>query len=333
MPRLHNLIFSYYKQLPKGVTLKIILLGGVTLKIVLLDGISISSTDLSWDKIRTLGDFIDFQITPQDKVCERSRDADILLVSNANVNEEILSQCKNLKYIGSTATGYDHIDIKYAMENNIAVTHVPTYSTDAVAQHTFALILEITNNVGLHNISTHNGKWSSAPHFCYWEKSLSLLSGKSLGIIGYGNIGKKVGEIAKAFGMTVNVYSENKIKAIESDIITLHCPETAETSKMINSDFISNMKDGAILINAARGGLLNENDVAKALISGKLSAAGVDVLSKEPPEASNPLFSAPNCYITPHLAWTPIETRQKVIDIVYENLNSFLNGGDFNRIV
>ena len=211
------------------------------------------------------------------------------------------------------------------------MTNVPAYATDAVAQHTLALILELTNNVGLHNQSVNAGEWTSNPYFCYWKKPISLLAGKSIGIIGYGQIGRKVAQLAEAFGMTVNVYSRDREAAVKSDFVSLHCPLTAENKHMINAAFIDEMKPGAILLNTARGALVDENALAQALKSGRLGGAGLDVLETEPPAADCPLLGLDNCVITPHNSWAPKEMRQMVIDVLTDNLASWFAGGTLNR--
>jgi glycerate dehydrogenase len=243
-----------------------------------------------------------------------------------------MAQAPALKYIGSTATGFNNIDVSAAKDLGIAVTNIPAYSTESVAQHTIALMLELTNRVGLHNDSVQNGEWARCEHFCYWKKPVILLAGKSLGIIGYGSIGRRVAQIAQALGMTVNIYSRDREAAIRSDIVTLHCPLTADNAKMINEDFIREMKPGAMLINTARGGLIDETALAKAVQSGRLSGAAVDVLSSEPAAANNPLLGIENCIVTPHIAWVPIEMRQKIIDVLAENLTDWKRGGSLNRV-
>lgn len=225
------------------------------------------------------------------------------------------------------------MDVAAAKDLGIAVCHVPAYSTEAVAQHVFALILELTNWVGSYNASVQAGKWYESSDFTFIQEPLSLLDGKSLGIVGYGNIGKRVARIAEAFGMKVNIYSRDKEAAVTSDFVTLHCPLTRENAGFVNKEFISAMKDGAVLINTARGGLVNETDLAEALKSGKLSGAALDVICEEPPQKPHPLIGLPGCILTPHIAWMPKETRQKVIDICADNLRSYLEGGNLNRIV
>ncbi len=304
------------------------------MKIVNLDTYTISLDDLEWTDLAKLGDLTNYDRIAQDDVIDAIGTAEVaLFTSKVKITRQIMDACPNLKFIGVTATGYDNIDIAAAKEKGIAVCNVPAYSTEAVAQHTFALLLEITNNVGLHNQAVQDHKWENAIDFCFVEKPLMQLSEKSLGIVGYGSIGKRVAEIAKAFGMTVNIYSRDPEAAIQSDIVSLHCPATPENKGFVNKEFLSRMKDGAILINTARGALLNEEDVAEALKSGKLSAAAADVLNGEPPRTGHPLIGIPNMYLTPHIAWSTKEARQIICTTSAENLKSFLEGGTLNRIV
>jgi glycerate dehydrogenase len=305
----------------------------ITMKAVLLDGYSINPGDISWAPVENIVDLTCYARSTPNEVLKRVKYADAIFVSKCEINKEVMENAPNLKFIGVTATGYDNIDLLTAKEKGIAVYNVPSYSTDAVAQHTFALILEISNQVGSYNQDIHNGKWYECRDFLFYNSPLMLLSGKSLGIIGYGSIGKRVATIAKALGMKVNIFSKDKNKAMKSDILSLHCPATKENLGFVNSDFISNMKDGAIIINTARGTLLNSSDVADALNSGKLSAVGIDVLDDEPPNANHPLVEAKNCYLTPHIAWTPIEMRLIVIKTCANNISDFLNLNEGNRIV
>ena len=301
--------------------------------IVIFDGYTINPGDLSWDKLDNMCDKLTvFDATPMDKALSRIGDSEILMTSKCPITREFMEKCPNLRYIGCTATGYNNIDVRAAADLGIAVTNVPAYSTDAVAQHTIALMLELTNNVGLHNQSVQNGQWAQSDYFCYWEKPIMLLAGKSLGIIGYGAIGKKVAEIARALGMTVNVFSQDPESAMKSDFVSLHCPLTTENEKMVNSEFLVNMKPGAVLINTARGRLVDERALADALKSGFLGGAAVDVLSDEPASENCPLIGLDNCIITPHIAWAPKEMRQLVIDRLAENLQAWLDGRMLNRV-
>ena len=301
--------------------------------IVIFDGYTINPGDLSWEKLEQLSDRLTvYDTTPEDKALSRIGDSEILMTSKCAITREFMEKCPNLKYIGCTATGYNNIDVQAAADLGIAVTNIPAYSTEAVAQHTIALMLELTNNVGLHNDSVQQGDWTNCKYFCYWKKPPVLLAGKSLGIVGYGAIGKRVAEIAKALGMTVNVYSQDPASAMKSDFVSLHCPLTKENEKMVNSEFLINMKPGAYLINTARGRLIDERALADALKAGFIKGAAVDVLSEEPPAADNPLLGLDNCIITPHIAWAPKEMRQAVIDGLAANLESWLNGERLNRV-
>lgn len=303
------------------------------MKLAVLDAYSINPGDLSWAPIEAIGSFTSYDRTADEDIPARLAGCDGFFVSKCRITRQIMERCPDLKFIGVTATGYDNVDIPAAKELGIAVCHVPAYSTEAVAQHTFALLLELTNRVGNYDASVQKGVWYESPDFTFIQEPLTLLDGKSLGIIGYGNIGKRVARIGEAFGMKINVYSRDREAAQGSDFVTLHCPLTPENKGFINGDFIAGMKDGAVLINTARGGLVNENDLAAALQSGKLAAAAVDVICCEPPKAPHPLIGLPNCILTPHIAWMPKETRQKVIDTCAANLQSFLDGGNLNRIV
>lgn len=302
------------------------------MKAVMLDGGTIVQEDLSWDRVSEICSLTAYDDTEQEDAVDRIGDADALLVSKVKITGSVMDACPGLKYIGVMATGYDNVDVKAAKERHIAVTNIPAYSSDAVAQHTFALIMELTNHVGRNSESVKNGDWYTSDFFCYSTKPITLLTGKSIGIIGYGNIGRRVAAIAEAFGMKVNIYSRDKEAAVKSDIVTLHCPLTPENKGFINSEFISHMKKGAILINTARGGLVNSADLAEALNSGRLAGAGIDVLEKEPPEEPHPLIEAENCIVTPHNAWMPVETREKLIDLIAANLRDFIDGKETNRV-
>lgn len=303
------------------------------MKTVILDGYSINPGDLTWAPLEKISDFSVFDRTANENIVTTIDNAEGCFVSKCNITRAVLESCPNLKFIGITATGYDNVDLEAAKELGIAVCNVPTYSTEAVAQHVFALILELTNLVGRYNQEVQSGRWYESKDFTFDAGSLTLLDGKTLGIIGYGSIGKKVAAIGKAFGMTINIYSRNPNAAMQSDFLTLHCPATVENKGFVNKEFIEKMKSGAVLINTARGALVNEEDLANALKSGKLSAAAVDVICTEPPANPHPLINLPNCILTPHIAWMPKETRQKVIDICADNLSIFMDGGSLNRLV
>ena len=303
------------------------------MNIVIFDGYTINPGDLSWDKLDALCDKLTvFDSTSEDKALSRLTGNEILMTSKCPITRELMENSPQLKYIGCTATGYNNIDVEAAADLGIAVTNIPAYSTDAVAQHTIALMLELSNHVGLHNASVQDGQWSDNEYFCYWKKSVTLLTGKSLGIIGYGAIGKRVAQIARALGMEINIFSQDPAGAMKSDFVSLHCPLTRENRHMVNTEFLVNMKPGAILINTARGGLVDERALADAIKAGFIAGAALDVLEQEPPAKNCPLIGLDNCIITPHIAWSPKEMRQAVIDILAENLESWLTGGMKNRV-
>lgn len=303
------------------------------MNIVIFDGYTINPGDLSWDKLDALCDKLTvFDSTSEDKALSRLTGNEILMTSKCPITRELMENSPQLKYIGCTATGYNNIDVEAAADLGIAVTNIPAYSTDAVAQHTIALMLELSNHVGLHNASVQEGQWSDNEYFCYWKKSVTLLTGKSLGIIGYGAIGRRVAQIARALGMEINIFSQDPAGAMKSDFVSLHCPLTRENRHMVNTEFLVNMKPGAILINTARGGLVDERALADAIKAGFIAGAALDVLEQEPPAKDCPLIGLDNCIITPHIAWSPKEMRQAVIDILAENLESWLTGGMKNRV-
>ena len=303
------------------------------MNIVIFDGYTINPGDLSWDKLDALCDKLTvFDSTSEDKALSRLTGNEILMTSKCPITRELMENSPQLKYIGCTATGYNNIDVEAAADLGIAVTNIPAYSTDAVAQHTIALMLELSNHVGLHNASVQDGQWSDNEYFCYWKKPVTLLTGKSLGIIGYGAIGRRVAQIARALGMEINIFSQDPAGAMKSDFVSLHCPLTRENRHMVNTEFLVNMKPGAILINTARGGLVDERALADAIKAGFIAGAALDVLEQEPPAKDCPLIGLDNCIITPHIAWSPKEMRQAVIDILAENLESWLAGGMKNRV-
>ena len=303
------------------------------MNIVIFDGYTINPGDLSWDKLDALCDKLTvFDSTSEDKALSRLTGNEILMTSKCPITRELMENSPQLKYIGCTATGYNNIDVEAAADLGIAVTNIPAYSTDAVAQHTIALMLELSNHVGLHNASVQEGQWSDNEYFCYWKKPVTLLTGKSLGIIGYGAIGRRVAQIARALGMEINIFSQDPAGAMKSDFVSLHCPLTRENWHMVNTEFLVNMKPGAILINTARGGLVDERALADAIKAGFIAGAALDVLEQEPPAKDCPLIGLDNCIITPHIAWSPKEMRQAVIDILAENLESWLTGGMKNRV-
>lgn len=303
------------------------------MKIVFLDSAIINQDDISWDDLRSLGELIVYKRSTREEAIARLQGAQAAFVDDVAMDREMLAQCPDLKFIGLSATGYNHVDLEAAREMGIAVANVPSYAGDAVAQHAMALLLSVTNQVALYHEAIAAGEWQKSPDYTFIKAPLMLLAGKSIGIVGYGAIGRKIARMAEAFGMTVNIYSRDAEAAVKSDVVSLSCPLTPENTKMINDDFIARMKDGAILINTARGGLVDEAALARALQSGKLAGAGLDVLAKEPPAEEHPLIGLPNCFITPHIGFIPIEARKIVMDTCAANLKSFLEGGKRNRLV
>ena len=299
--------------------------------------------DLSWDSFSKYADITVFERTPQELAVEHIGNSDAILLNKVKITSEILSKCTNLKYIGVLATGYNIIDVDAVKKAGICATFIPDYSTNAVAQHVFALITYFTNHVAVHNESVINGDWTKNPDFCYWKKPLIELCGKTLGILGYGKIGRQTAKIAEAFGMNVIVCPHKITPEIEnfvnfdsllkkSNFISLHVPLTEETEEIIDSSAISKMKNGAYIINTARGGLINEVDMRAALDSGKISGYAADVLSQEPMSPDCPLLNAPNCVLTPHIAWASPETRARLLKIAVTNFESYLKGDVQNSI-
>ena len=299
--------------------------------------------DLSWDSFTKYADVTVFERTPQELAVEHIGNSDAILLNKVKITSDILSKCTNLKYIGVLATGYNVIDVDAVKKAGICATFIPDYSTNAVAQHVFALITYFTNHVAVHNESVINGDWTKNPDFCYWKKPLIELCGKTLGILGYGKIGRQTAKIAEAFGMNVIVCPHKITPEIEnfvnfdsllkkSNFISLHVPLTEETEEIIDSSAISKMRDGAYIINTARGGLINENDMRAALDSGKIGGYAADVLLHEPMNSDCPLLNAPNCVLTPHIAWAPPETRARLLKIAVENFASYLEGNVQNSI-
>lgn len=319
---------------------------GNKLNAVILDGFTENPGDLNWDYLESVFNLTVYDRTPEELVTKRAKDADVVIVNKVALTGEILKDLPKLKFVATLATGYNQLDVTALKERNVPVSNIPAYSTNAVAQTVFSFLLEFTNRTGHYTDSVKKGEWSSCKDFCYWNTPLNELSGKTLGIIGFGKIGKRVSEIALAFNMNVLVYTPSGKKAADervkfvtlneiqksSDYITLHCPLTESTNGLVNAEFISNMKDGAALINTARGAVINEQDVADALNNGKLSYFGADVLSCEPPKKDNPLISAKNTFITPHIAWAAYETRLRLLEILNSNVKAFLEGNPINVV-
>ena len=306
------------------------------MRIAVLDGHMLNPGDNPWDAVAALGDMTLYDLTPATEVIERSADADIIVTNKIVLSKEVLDRLPKLKFITATATGYNNIDCAAAKARGVSVSNVPEYGTDSVAQFTFALILELANSVGHHNDAVHSGRWSGQPHVSFWETKQVELAGKTIGIIGYGRIGRRVAEIAKAFGMRVihagRDHAEVREVVSQADFVTLHCPLTVENTGMVNADFLSHMKKGAFLINTARGGLVHEKDLADALNGGRIAGAAVDVVSFEPIKPDNPLLTAKNCIITPHIAWASLEARKRLMDATAENIRAFLVGKPINVV-
>lgn len=317
------------------------------MKIVVLEGYAVNPGDLSWEWLEAFGSCTVYPrlVCPEETI-RRIGDADVVLINKTPITAEILDACPGVKLICVLATGYNVVDCAAAKARNVLVCNVPDYGTSAVAQYTFALLLELCHQIGHHDRAVHAGKWSSCPDFCFWDTPQMELMGKTLGIIGFGRIGQAVGRIAKAFGMEVLAYSRTEYPEerqigryvtleellSKSDIISLHCPLTPETTGIINRNTIAMMKDGAIVINTSRGAAIVEEDLADALHSGKLRAAAVDVAKTEPIPADSPLLSAPNCTITPHMAWAPKESRQRIMDCTKRSIEAYLAGEPINTV-
>ena len=317
------------------------------MKIVILDGYTLNPGDLSWDGFEKLGDVTCYDRTePQDTV-SRIADAEAVITNKTLLTKEIFDVCPSIKYVGVLATGYNVVDVAAAKEKGIPVTNIPTYGTTAVSQFVFALLLEICHHVQDHSSAVYKGDWESCPDFCFWNHPLIELADKTIGFVGFGRIGQQAAKIAQGFSMNVLAYDAypnkelegNGIKYVdldtlyaESDVISLHCPLFETTEGMINENSIAKMKDGVIIINTSRGPLIVEQDLAAALNSGKVKAAGVDVVSTEPIKGDNVLLKAPNCFITPHIAWAPLEARARLLNTAVENLASFIDGEVMNTV-
>ena len=316
------------------------------MKIVSLDGQALNPGDLSWECFEKFGEVTVYPRTAPHETIQRLQGVDVVLVNKVLITEEVLEACPDLKLICVLATGYNVVDCDAARRRGIPVCNVPDYSTNAVSQFTFSLLLEICNAVGHHDRVVHEGKWSACPNFCFWDTPQMELAGKTIGIIGFGRIGRAVGRIARAFGMNVLAYNRSRCaegEAIgdyvdmdtllaQSDVVSLHLPLSAENVRMVNAQFLSKMKDGAILLNTARGGLIDEQALADALSSGKLRAAAADVLTVEPMPLDSPLLTAPNMVITPHMAWAPLEARQRILDTTVASIDGWLAGTPINVV-
>lgn len=316
------------------------------MKIVALDGYAANPGDLSWDELKTLGDCIIYERTTPEQVLERAEDAEILLTNKVIITAEHMAALPQLKYIGVLATGYNIVDVAAAKERGIIVTNIPAYSTPSVAQMVFAHLLNIAQQVKHHSDEVRSGRWSASKDFCFWDTPLLELRGMKIGIVGLGHTGYTTARIAIGFGMEVYAYTSKssfqlppEIKKIEldqlfaeCDIVSLHCPLTEDTRELVNARRLKLMKPSAILINTGRGPLVNEQDLADALNNGQIFAAGLDVLSQEPPCPDNPLLTARNCYITPHIAWASTAARTRLMNILLDNVKGYLNGKVINNV-
>ena len=319
------------------------------MKIVILDAYVENPGDLSWDRVAELGELRLYDEVPEndeDTIVSYIADADVVITNKTPITASVMDRCPTVKLYTILATGYNIIDVDHAARLGVPVCNVPAYGTHAVAQFTIALLLELCSQVSLHDRTVHEGKWSNSPRWCYWECPLTELAGKTMGVIGFGNIGRQVGVIARALGMEVLAYSRSQCdegRAVgtyvtleellaRSDVVSLHCPLFPETEGMIRAETIAQMKDGAILLNTGRGGLVVDADLAAALHAGKLRGAGLDVVSVEPILPENPLLSAPNCIITPHIAWAARECRQRIIDITVDNIRAFMDGSPIHVV-
>ena len=317
------------------------------MKIVVLDGYTENPGDLSWDGIRALGELTVYERTRPEEIASRVADAEIIVTNKVPITRELLEQCPGIRYVSVLATGYNVVDLTAAAERGIPVSNVPAYGTAAVGQFAIGMLLEICCQIGLHDRSVHNGDWAACPDFTYHKTPLIELAGKTMGIIGFGRIGRQTGAIAKAMGMRVLAtgsrpcdegaaiaeYVDMDTLLGRSDVISLHCPLFPETTGVINRDSIRRMKDGVIILNTARGPLIVEEELAQALNSGKVYAAGLDVVSQEPIRADNPLLTARNCFLTPHIAWASRECRQRIMEVTEQNIRSFLHGNVQNQVI
>lgn len=314
------------------------------MKIVILDGYTENPGDLSWDIFETLGDLTVYDRTPADQTVARIGDAELVITNKTLLGADVFDACPNIKYVGVLATGYNVVDVDAAKAHGVPVCNIPTYGTQAVAQYTLALLLEVCHHIGHHSDQVLAGKWESCPDFCFWDFPLVELKDKTMGIIGFGRIGQAVAEIAVAFGLKIVAYDSFPVQTdlaemvsldellAQSDIVSLHCPLFPATEGIVCKDSIAKMKDGVIILNDSRGPLIVEQDLADALNSGKVGAAALDVVSTEPIKGDNPLLKAKNCLITPHIAWAPKESRQRLMTIAEDNVKAFLAGNPTNVV-
>lgn len=320
------------------------------MKIVVLDGHTKNPGDLSWSRFEQLGELTVYERSPGADTKETIRRIDgaqAVLVSETSLNREVFESCPSIRYVGTLSTGYNTVDLEAAWEKQITVCNIPTYGTNSVAQFAIALLLEICNQVGHHSEAVKQGRWGEQPDFCFWDTPLIELAGKTLGVIGFGRIGRQTARIAQALGMKILYYDALAGRGMEgedclyapldelfgrSDVITLHCPLTSDTEQMINRDTIEQMKDGVILLNVARGGLVDDEALAEAIHRKKVYAAGLDVVSKEPIPSNHPLLTEENCIITPHIAWAAKESRARLLTIAADNLEAYAKGAAVNVV-
>lgn len=317
------------------------------MKIVVLDGYTLNPGDLNWDDLKKIGDLVVYDRTPVEEIADRAAGAEIVFTNKAPLSKDTLNKLPSLKYIGVLATGYNIVDTETAKANGVIVCNVPGYGTTSVVQMTFALLLELCLHVQRHSDAVMNGKWTSSPDWCFWDHPLVELAGKTIGIIGFGNIGKQVGDVATAFGMNILGNSRHRTDQShrknfawadveelleKSDVVSIHCPLFPETKGLINKERLSLMKSSAFLLNTSRGPIIVEEDLADALNNNVIAGAGIDVLSTEPPRAGSQLFGAKNCIITPHIAWATKEARARLMQTTVNNLNSFLKGNPVNVV-
>jgi len=317
------------------------------MKIVILDGYTLNPGDLDWEGLKKLGEFVVYDRTPADQVAERAAGAEILFTNKTPVSEDVINQLGSLKFIGVLATGYNIVHTEAARAKGIVVANVPGYGTASVVQMTFALLLELCLHVQRHSDSVMDGKWSRSADFCFWDYPLVELSGKTIGIIGFGHIGQQVGDVATAFGMNIIGNSRNRTDQSQrknfkwadvpellkqSDVVSIHCPLFPETKGLINKESLKLMKESAFLLNTSRGPIIVDEDLADALNNDGIAGAGIDVLSAEPPPKGNPLFTAKNCIITPHIAWATKEARARLMQTTISNLTAFLEGKPVNVV-
>ena len=318
----------------------------MSMKIVVIDGYTLNPGDLNWDELRALGECEIYERSTDEELLSRSTAAEILLTNKMEVRSRHMERLPKLRYIGVTATGYNIVDVVAARERGIVVTNVPAYGTASVAQMTFALLLELCHRTGHHAQTVSDGRWAKSPDFCYWDYPLVELDGLIMGIIGLGRIGQTVARLAQAFGMKIVATGRSKPKDLPasiawfdletllrtSDVVSLHCPLTTETKQMINTERLKLMKPTAFLLNTSRGPLIDETALAAALQAGQIAGAGLDVLSVEPPAADNPLYQAPNCFITPHISWATRAARSRLMRVAVENVAAFIGGKPQNVV-